>query len=464
MVCRSVKIRLFTLLGVGLLLCGAKSFAQIEFSISPSPVGSGARAAGMADAFVAIADDATAASWNPAGLVQLERPEISVVGSFNSTRDAFEAFMRPEAESLHRGNSLDLNFLSITYPLPVLVAGRNATLSLSYQQKYDFTRDFNLRLDRRIPEFDILSILKFGFEQEGSLSSITPALAFELTERFSVGVAVNIWRSSFFADNDWEQKVTVDTETTIGTGAPMFTHRTSVDKYENFEGENLVIGLLWALTDRWSIGMRYDSEFTGNVDFTTTTDGTNIIPPHSTHSEEREVAFPATIVVGVSYRHNDKLTLAADLSRTDWNHFYVKDAAGDKFSLVDGANLNDPDRHTEFDTTFTLRLGAEYVFIPDRPTNTLDYLWSLRAGLFYDQEPASGRSTFEFDSVGNGEPDNFYGFTLGLGLLAKQRVNIDLAYQFRYGNNVNSDRVQGLDGFTEDLIQQRFLLSTVVYF
>ena len=36
----------------------------IEFSSSLTPVGSGARALGMGGAFIAIADDATAASWN----------------------------------------------------------------------------------------------------------------------------------------------------------------------------------------------------------------------------------------------------------------------------------------------------------------------------------------------------------------------------------------------------------------
>ena len=37
----------------------------IEFSASPNPVGSGARALGMGGAFIAVADDATSASWNP---------------------------------------------------------------------------------------------------------------------------------------------------------------------------------------------------------------------------------------------------------------------------------------------------------------------------------------------------------------------------------------------------------------
>ena len=53
---------------------------NIEITSSPNPVGSGARALGMGGAFIAVADDATAASWNPGGLVQLERPEISAVG------------------------------------------------------------------------------------------------------------------------------------------------------------------------------------------------------------------------------------------------------------------------------------------------------------------------------------------------------------------------------------------------
>ena len=61
---------------------------EIEIPASPNPVGSGARAIGMGGAFIAIADDATAASWNPGGLVQLEKPEISaVLAGFSRTED-----------------------------------------------------------------------------------------------------------------------------------------------------------------------------------------------------------------------------------------------------------------------------------------------------------------------------------------------------------------------------------------
>jgi len=72
---------------VGSLLFGASSeaatlFQQVGVASSPNPVGSGARAVGMGGAFIGVADDATAASWNPAGLIQLEKPEVSIVGEY----------------------------------------------------------------------------------------------------------------------------------------------------------------------------------------------------------------------------------------------------------------------------------------------------------------------------------------------------------------------------------------------
>jgi len=42
--------------------------------------GAGARAMGLGGAFIALADDATAVSFNPAGLAQMVKPEISFVG------------------------------------------------------------------------------------------------------------------------------------------------------------------------------------------------------------------------------------------------------------------------------------------------------------------------------------------------------------------------------------------------
>ena len=63
---------------LGLLLAGVGP-AQAQVGLSLNRAGSGARAAGMGDAFIAVSDDGTAASWNPAGLAQLRQPEFSFV-------------------------------------------------------------------------------------------------------------------------------------------------------------------------------------------------------------------------------------------------------------------------------------------------------------------------------------------------------------------------------------------------
>lgn len=451
-------------LTAGAFIPPAHAQQDLDFSISPSPVGSGARAAGMADAFVAIADDATGASWNPAGLVQLERAELSVVGSFNAITEQFEAANRPEFDSRHEESSTDLHFLSFAYPLPILIVGRNATVSVSYQRKYDFARSFDVDYDLSFIAGDgtsVTQIRHYDFDQDGGLSTITPAFALEITKRLSVGVAFNLWRSTFLSENDWERRLVIRNEASTGDFIFPPTTRLVEEKYDDFEGENYVIGVLWNVTERFNIGMRYDSAFTGKVDYTMRGTGTNLTPKFE--QERRKISVPDSLTVGASYRINDQLTLAFDVTRTDWNDFFVKDAKGKKVSLVTGQDIDAPNA-TELDATYTVRLGSEYVFVPKRPKETLTQLWTVRGGAFYDEEPASNRPTGDPDAIGDGRPDRFWGITAGVGVQAFQRINIDFAYQARFGFGVDSDRIIGIEGFEEDVLQHRFLLSTVIYF
>ena len=439
------------------LLSTTGALAQLEFSVSPSPVGSGARAAGMADAFVAIADDATAASWNPAGLVQLERPELSIVGSFNAVSEQFHSNTLPGLNSDQNSDSLDLNFLSAVYPLPFTIGSRNATLSVSYQRKYDFTRTFDVQLN---PNAN--TVTTHHFDQSGGFATISPSFAIEVTEELSVGVSLNLWRTSFLSENGWEKTVDESAITMVGGGATQITNQIRREEYTDFEGENYSIGVLWRATNKMALGLRYETAFTGKVDFQgeLIRDGTQL----ASIAERREIHFPDTLALGASYRFNDRLTVALDVSRTDWNDFYLKRASGARFSLIDGMDIDDPATASDFDTTYTVRLGAEYVLIPHTTGAELNRLWSLRGGLFFDQEPASGRSIASGDLNGDGDADNFYGFTAGVGLLAFQRFNFDIAYQLRYGDNVNSDFIGGVTHFEEDVLQHRLLLSTVIYF
>jgi hypothetical protein len=67
-------------------------------------LGVGARAMGLSGAFVAVADDASAVYWNPAGLVQLDRPELDgMYGSYfnDKDRNLFLSFHYPLPDDIH---------------------------------------------------------------------------------------------------------------------------------------------------------------------------------------------------------------------------------------------------------------------------------------------------------------------------------------------------------------------------
>ena len=72
----------------------------------------------------------------------------------------------------------------------------------------------------------------------------------------------------------------------------------------------------------------------------------------------------------------------------------------------------------------------------------------VRGGVFYDPAPAEG------------SPDDYYGFSLGSGI-AYKKIVFDMAYQFRFGNDVGAHLYESL-GFSED-VQEHTLYASVIY-
>jgi hypothetical protein len=89
-------------------------------------------------------------------------------------------------------------------------------------------------------------------------------------------------------------------------------------------------------------------------------------------------------------------------------------------------------------------MGAEYLFIQPQ------YVIPLRGGVFYDPAPAE-RS-----------PDHFYGFSVGSGI-GIDRFIFDIAYQYRFGNDVGSSILQDLD-FSEDVKEHTVYASIIIHF
>lgn len=405
---------------------------SVEIASSPNPVGSGARALGMGGAFIAVSDDATAASWNPGGLIQLERPEISAVGAgFSRTEDL--RFKKQRGGSGEQSASgLGLNYLSAAYPFTLL--SYNMILSLNYQHLFDFSREWN---------YDFLSgstRVKRHVDQGGGLYAYGLAYCLQVLPELSIGFTLNLWQEGLYA-NGWEQTVH-DLKTAKMAGGDVVR----VDSFRNdrfsFSGQNANIGILWNITDKLTTGAVFKTPFTAELEHRfTSIERIEKSPAQVERALFKEkLDMPMSYGLGLAYRFSDKLTVSADIYRTQWGDFLLTGSDGSKISPVSGLK----DFESDVGATNQVRLGTEYLIIRK------NWIIPLRAGAFYDPAPAEGN------------PDSYFGFSLGSGL-GVGRFIFDIAYQYRFGNDVGSSILKNR-GFSEDLAEQTLYTSLIVHF
>ena len=228
----------------------AQSQPEQTFSSPFLPVGSGARAMGMGGAFIAIADDATAASWNPAGLTQLKRPEISLAGSFfiRQYHSSFDSY--PEASSSGCNTRLHLNYLSLVWPGHLFQ--RNLTLSLNCQHLYDMNLQYRRRWHYRQIEGQSSSALSalditWDYQKEGGLAAISPCLAFQVAPSLAFGLTVNFWPKRLgWVENGWKKDFSAKYEGVMGDGSS-FTYMIQKRYRYTFCGLNYHFGFRWLI-------------------------------------------------------------------------------------------------------------------------------------------------------------------------------------------------------------------------
>jgi long-subunit fatty acid transport protein len=403
---------------------------------SPVPVGSGARAQGMGGAFIAVADDATAASWNPGGLGQLQRPELSVVGSYFSHSEHYD---RENQEGSHSYSS-DFNYFSFAYAENIW--RRNMFFSLNYQKLFDFTRKANFDFPPN-PGFDAPE--KVDFQQEGSLYAFSPALSLEVVPGLYAGVARNIWSDNYTGKSGWKCKIQ---STSVFSTPPYVNILKTTSDYTDFRGENWTLGFLWKVTQWFQVGGVYKTPFEARVknalQWLSIQDGQTLPYPFTGIREiAYRIDFPAAYGLGLSFKCGNSLTFAADVTRTEWQDYIIYDSSGAEVGPFAPSNGKVPEK----DPTYTVRSGAEYAYILDKPKITVP----VRVGAFYDPEPTI-----------NGDHQDFYGLSCGFGIV-NERFALDFAYQFRWGDHQVSPYLSS--SIDEGSIRQHFFLSSlIVYF
>jgi long-subunit fatty acid transport protein len=441
------KIGLFWIGCLFLIYCwcpstvSAQPLQRVEIPSSFNPVGSGARALGMGGAFIAVADDATAASWNPGGLIQLESPEVSIVGAGFYRREDLDFGTNPEANGTDSVSQARINYLSATYPFSL--GGFNMVVSANYQNLYDMTRRWDFALNQS--SNGLALVQDVDYDQNGTLSAWGLAYCIQISPRLSFGVTFNIWEDGIYK-NEWKQ--TVDQRGGGIFAGNNFTFESRSQDKSSFSGLNANLGILWNVSDKLNLGAVFKTPFTADIKQKSFFSSSIKFPDFpaadssssSRSTEHKDLKMPMSYGIGLAYRFSDNLTTSFDIYRTEWGDFELEDARGIKTSPISGL----PSSESDVDPTYQARFGAEYLFIQS------NYVIPLRCGAFYDPAPAE-------DS-----PDDYYGFSIGSGI-AIDRFIFDIAYQYRFGNNVGSSILQNLD-FSEDVQEHTVYSSLIVHF
>jgi len=419
---------------------------RIEIPSSLNPVGSGARALGMGGAFIAIADDATAASWNPGGLIQLGTPEISLVGAFFKRTEYDDFGTHPESSGSDRIRESNINYFSLSHPFTLF--NRNMILSLNYQHLFDFSSQLDFPFIQRSQRLSLLRNLRY--EQDGQLTALGLAYSVQMTTKLSLGFTLNIWED-WLGDNGWE-----NTSHESGTGIDHV--KNAILNYESyrwnrysFSGFNANIGILWNINDKLTCGAVLKTPFTADLKHESMFNESVLYPEipddSSTNSDvssvDEKLDMPISLGIGIAYRFSDHLTVSGDIYRTEWQNFILKDSDGNRIAPISGLTEDESD----IDPTHQIRVGAEYLFFNPAKSK---YIIPLRCGLFYDPAP------------GEKSPDEYYGFSLGTGIVMGKLV-FDMAYQYRFGNDVKTFMLQHLD-FSEDVKEHTFYSSVIIHF
>ncbi len=378
--------------------------------------GSGARAFGMGGAFLARADDATAASWNPAGLSYLRRPELSLSWA---ALNRFTAALRDPvsgaqiADDRRRGSAPD--FLAVTFPF--------ALRSITGAWQLSFQRVIPFGGHRTIDRPDTPRTV----DSDGGFDVLALGSGWQLSRKVRLGATLNRWFGGYHQ--------TREGPTTYG----------STQQVVDFDlsGWNVHLGLIVSPREDLNLGIVAKTPFTGHVKLhRSRVDTSTILTSNEYTSNEVRLDFPGAVGAGLSWRPRSALTLSLDYTRTYWskgtirNFFTLQrnldpnrpvpgptpEAPDDVFEELPYPVLYDPSGNGQTDTQQT-RVGVEYVVIGNR------LKVPLRAGYFSDAQ--------YFRTV-RGSPPRFDGWTAGTGLIAGP-VLLDVAYVYESGRYVALD-------------------------
>jgi len=360
--------------------------------------GVGARAMGMGGAYIAVANDATALFYNPAGLARVKRIEFS--GGLthqrlrNKTGDLTLVGIQSPGINFNDGrlqSNTRLSSANIVLPVPTYRGGLVFAFGVNRVKSFDRAMKFSL--GENGPK---------GIESEsGGIYLWSFGGAIDISPNVSVGGAFNFWSGtdnySWLYENQYSN---LDT---------LYRYKYDDTIKDRYSGFSLKLGVRVQPYKFLVIGSTIESPVTYTIkeDWTQTTDIVYYQPSdlvdqyYDSGSPEYKISLPFSLGLGVALNFSN-LLLAGDINYADWTQMEYK-----RLAEMADANRVIKDSYTD---VLRWHLGAEYLF----PTIGT----SLRVG--YYQNPLPYKSTWI-------KKDRAY-FTAGFGFLIDQVMTLDLAW------------------------------------
>jgi long-subunit fatty acid transport protein len=304
----------FVLVLAALLMTTVRPVSSQSNATDLIQVGNGARAAGLGNAFTAIADDATAISWNPAGMAQLIMPEASIVvnaRAMYSRLDIEDAHLVDQRSEVTSAFS-PVNFASLVYPIPTRFG--TGVIGFAYRDVYDWKRSYDFK--RNYAQGSYHAEVTDGFARTGGIRAWSIASAYAPSQRLMVGASASFLRGETEALTTFE--VTGNTN-----GNTVQEVRASTAGYT---GTAIELGVLLRPVDFLRVGVRaglpYDRTSTTRID---EKDGVE----HTLH-------VPATMTMGVAVAFDENHRVSFDYKHEPWSQARLTNTAtGESQPYVD---------------------------------------------------------------------------------------------------------------------------------
>jgi long-subunit fatty acid transport protein len=317
-------------------------FRNFQFSF----VNPGARSTGMGNAFVALADDATAAEANPAGLTILRTPEVSLEyrhtrfdsETLNEINNVSTAQQAIRIESFNNLESLNRpSFFSIVYPF------RGITFAFSRQEAVRIQGSIDELFHFEVPD-NAGGIILIDAGALGNVDQSVVNWNFSAAKRFG---RLSLGGSLRVSHLDWETDVQ---NFFLSFGSRIDTFQTSIQESATSLAFN--VGAIYSPVPKVFLGAVYKRN--ARFEVTELETGDFAMKPGPVTNV---LKIPDTFAIGVAVKPNDIITFSSDLVRIEYSDLIEGFESG--YNLVT-ARYTNQDISYDVENAYEFHFGAEF--------------------------------------------------------------------------------------------------------